>query len=87
MNNLYEVDLLYNTETTNHANIAYICNSKEHLELWHRRLGHRNHVSIKTIVKNQLPEGLKINCKRYSKYASRQKQATRYTQNWQKSNK
>lgn len=59
-NNLYGIELLENAET-NTVNIEKECKNKDCLELWHKRLGHRNYNSIKEMVKNNLVDGININ--------------------------
>lgn len=59
-NNLYKKELLENP-TTNIVNLTHDCKKKECLELWPKRLDHRNYGSIKEIVKNTMTNGIKIN--------------------------
>lgn len=57
--NLYKKELLENA-TTNIVNLTHDCKNKECLELWPKRLDHRNYGSIKEIVKYIMASGIKI---------------------------
>ncbi|HEY0222472.1 MAG TPA: DDE-type integrase/transposase/recombinase, partial [Lactovum miscens] len=61
--NLYQIQPIETNENSV-TQAAFICTNKNCIELWHKRLAHKNNEAIKQIITHELADGITIdNCK------------------------